>query len=287
MIPDEKLRAPWALLSSCRLCPRCCGVDRLAGELGHCRTGANLRVSSAGAHFGEEDVLVGPGGSGTIFIEGCNLDCAYCQNYEISHGTGGEEMTPRELAELMLDLQRRRCGNINFVTPTHVAPQVLEAITIARDHGLTLPTVYNCGGYESLEMIRLLVGAIDIYMPDFKYANAEAGLKYSGVPDYPLVARTALAEMYRQVGPLRLDNNSLATGGVMVRHLVLPMDMADSQQIVETVAEAAPRAGINVMGQYRPSWRADEFPELLSLPHPAEIRRLRLYAAGLGLQRLD
>jgi len=262
-------------------------VDRLAGELGHCRTGGVARVTSAGAHFGEEDVLVGPGGSGTIFFQGCNLDCAYCQNYEISHGPDGEEMPPAALAELMLDLQRRGCSNVNFVTPTHVAPQVLEAITIARDRGLALPTVYNCGGYESLEMIALLAGAIDIYMPDFKYASAEAGLKYSAVPDYPLVARTAMEEMYRQVGPLRLDNNSLATGGVMVRHLVLPMDLAESDKVIDTVAEAAPRAGMNVMGQYRPSWRADEFPELLSLPHPAEVRRLRLYAASRGLQRLD
>jgi len=262
-------------------------VDRLAGEVGHCRIGARARVASAGAHFGEEDVLVGPGGSGTIFFQGCNLDCVYCQNYEISHGAGGEEMTPAELAELMLDLERRGCSNVNFVSPTHVAAQVLEAIRIARDRGLTLPTVYNCGGYESLDMVRLLAGAIDIYMPDFKYADDEAALKYSGVPDYSLVARTALAEMYRQVGPLRLDNNSLATGGVMVRHLVLPMDLADSGRAIDIIAEVAPRSGINIMAQYRPCWRAGEYPELLTLPHPAEIRRLRLHAASRGLQRLD
>jgi len=275
------------MLSSCQVCPRRCGVDRLAGETGFCRTAGRARIASAGAHFGEEPVLVGPGGSGTIFFEGCNLDCVFCQNFDISHGHGGVEVSHEELANLMLALADRGCGNINLVTPTHVAPQILAAIALARDGGLVLPIVYNCGGYESLDMLARLAGHIDIYMPDFKYASDAAGQKYSGVPEYPRVAREALVEMYRQVGPIQIDARGLARRGVMVRHLVLPMDLGGSEAVIDTVAEAAPAAGMNVMGQYRPCYRADEFPELLMLPKPKEIRRLREHAGSLGLVRLD
>jgi len=228
------------MLSPCRVCPRRCGADRLNGQTGLCRTAAHARVASAGAHFGEEPVLVGPGGSGTIFFAGCNLDCVFCQNYDISHGVGGREVTVEQLAGIMLDLQRRGCGNINFVSPTHVAPQVLAATEEARRRGLTLPTVYNCGGYESVEMLRRLAGRVDVYMPDFKWADPVSGRKYSGVADYPEVARAALAEMHRQVGPLRTGASALASGGVMVRHLVMPMDLARSEEVLRIVAEAAP-----------------------------------------------
>ena len=287
MKTEEQLAAAREMLRSCRLCPRRCGVDRLAGGSGFCRTGARARVASAGAHFGEEEVLVGVGGSGTIFFQCCNLDCVFCQNFEISHSPGGEEVSADELVELMAALARRGCSNINFVSPTHVAPQVLEAVVAARRKGLTLPVVYNCGGYESVEMLALLEGHVEVYMPDFKYASAEAGRKYSGVPDYPAVATAALAEMYRQVGPLELDERGLAVRGVMVRHLVMPMDIARSREVIDIVARVAPGAGMNVMGQYRPCYRADEFPELLKLPEPAEVRRLREYAAERGLRRLD
>lgn len=275
------------MLSPCRVCPRRCGVDRSAGELGFCRTGALPRVASAGAHFGEEPVLVGAGGSGTIFFQGCTLDCVFCQNWDISHEKGGVEVSAEELVGLMLQLQQRRCSNINVVTPTHVAPQVLEAVMAARRQGLTLPIVYNCGGYESVEMLSLLDGFVEIYMPDFKYASACAGRKYSGVPEYPRVARAALAEMYRQVGRLQVDERGLAVRGVLVRHLVLPVDIADSRKVIDLVAETAPECGINVMGQYRPCYRASEFPELLVTPPTELLERLREHAAERGLMRVD
>jgi len=284
---EDVLQAARSLLSPCRLCPRRCGAKRLSGEKGFCRVGDLARVASAGAHFGEEQVLVGRGGSGTIFFQRCNLDCVFCQNFDISHADGGVEVKPDKLARLMLDLQREGCGNVNLVTPTHVSPQILEAILLARSRGLTVPIVYNCGGYESVEMLALLAGYVDVYMPDFKYATPQAGWKYSGVEDYPQAARAALAEMYRQVGPLTVDQRRLAQRGVMVRHLVMPMDLADSEKVIDTVAEVAPRAGINVMGQYRPSYRAAEFPELLVLPRHSEIQRLREHAAARGLMRLD
>jgi len=287
LMSEEVLQLALSMLSPCRLCPRCCGADRLRGQTGFCRTGRLARVASAGPHYGEEHVLVGRGGSGTIFFQCCNLDCVFCQNYDISHAPGGVEVSGAELGELMCDLERRGCSNINLVTPTHVAPQALEAVLAARENGLALPVVYNCGGYESVEMLELLEGYVDVYMPDFKYASPEAGLKYSGVPDYPRAARSALAEMYRQVGPLELDGRGLARRGVMVRHLVMPMDLADSEKVIDIVAEFAPRAGINVMGQYRPSFRAGEFPELLLLPKRSEIDRLRAHAASRGLMRLD
>ncbi|OPX21846.1 MAG: radical SAM protein [Planctomycetales bacterium 4484_123] len=287
MDTDEQLAAAREMLAPCRVCPRRCGVDRLAGDGGFCRTGPRPRVASAGAHFGEEGVLVGAGGSGTIFFQCCNLDCVFCQNYDISHFPGGTEVSAEELAGLMTALARRGCSNINLVSPTHVAPQVLEAVVAARSKGLRLPVVYNCGGYEAVDMLALLDGHIDVYMPDFKYASAEAGRKYSGVPDYPAVAEAALAEMYRQVGPLELDDRGLAVRGVMVRHLVMPMDLAGGREVIDIVARVAPGAGMNVMGQYRPCYRADEFPELLRLPDPAEIARLRRWAAECGLRRLD
>jgi len=276
-----------SMLSPCRVCPRACGADRLGGEVGFCRTAARARVASAGAHFGEEPVLVGRGGSGTIFFAGCNLDCAFCQNFDISHDGGGGEVTTEQLVALMLSLQECGCCNINFVSPTHVAPQVAEAIGQARGRGLRVPIVYNCGGYESVEMLRLLEGRVEIYMPDFKYAVEEAGRKYSGVPDYPRIARAALAEMYRQVGRLRVSSRGVAERGVLVRHLVLPMDLAGSREVIDAVAETAPGCAINVMGQYRPAFRAGEFPELLLLPRAEDVCELRRYAAGRGLVRVD
>ena len=267
------------------MCPRCCAVDRTAGQLGACRTTASVKVSSATPHFGEEPALVGQGGSGTIFFCGCNLDCVFCQNFELSHMDTGKECSSEKIVELALRLQEIGCENINFVTPTHVAHVIAEVIVTGRKKGLAKPTVYNCGGYESVETLRYLEGLIDIYMPDFKYAEAEKGFKYSGVKEYPKAATAALKEMYRQVGPLVKDAQGVARKGVMVRHLVMPNDIADSRKVIEIVAATAPGCSINVMGQYRPAYRAREYPELLDYPNSRQIRELREYADEMGLHR--
>ncbi|MBL7132860.1 MAG: radical SAM protein [Phycisphaerae bacterium] len=272
------------MIRDCALCPRRCGVDRTAGKLGSCGVGPDAVVASAGPHFGEEPVLVGAGGSGTIFFSGCNLGCIFCQNYDISHSVNGHLCPPAEIAALAVGLEARGCENINFVTPTHVAHAVAEAVVVARSQGLTAPIVYNCGGYESLEALQLLEGLIEIYMPDFKYASADAGRKYSSVDDYPAAAERALAEMFRQVGPLELDDRGVATGGVLVRHLVMPGDTAKSREVIDIVARTAPGCTINVMAQYRPCYRAHEFAELTARPSAAEVESLRRRAADAGLK---
>ena len=281
----ENVRRLAELISPCTLCPRQCLVDRSGGQVGRCRIGPEAVVVSAGPHFGEEPVLVGRGGSGTIFLAGCNLDCVFCQNADISHSAEGRRMQGGQIAAIALGLQRGGCENVNFVTPTHVAHVVAEAIALARAGGLTVPVVYNCGGYESLQTLRLLEGLVEIYMPDFKYAHAEAGRKYSGAGDYPAVAAAALEEMYRQVGPLRLDEARRATRGVLVRHLVMPGDLAGSRRVIDTVARLAPGAALNVMAQYRPCFRAQEFPELNARPESAEVRSLQSLAQRRGLTR--
>jgi len=279
----ENVKQLRTMLKSCRLCPRRCHVDRTNGELGACGIGASAVVSSAQPHFGEESILVGSGGSGTIFFSGCNLECVFCQNCDISQSNQGQTVTSDDIAELAARLHQLGCENINFVTPTHIAHTVAETIVIMRRNGIDLPTVYNCGGYESLEVLRLLQGLIDIYMPDFKYADADMGLKYSGVEDYPDIATQALEEMYRQAGPIQLDQNQVAQKGVLVRHLVLPHAESNSQNTIDLVAQSAPGCTINVMGQYRPCYRAGEFPQLNAYPSPHTIQNLRQYAAQRGL----
>jgi putative pyruvate formate lyase activating enzyme len=275
------------IIRRCTLCPRRCGVDRSAGQVGACRVGAGAVVASAGPHFGEEPVLVGSGGSGTIFFSGCNLDCVFCQNDEISHLVSGRKTSPAEIAATAVRLAGTGCENINFVTPTHVAHSVAQAIALIREGGCTVPVVYNCGGYEPVEVLRLLEGLVEIFMPDFKWADADAGRKYSGVADYPAAATAALAEMYRQVGVLKTDGRGVATRGVLVRHLVMPGDLARSRDVIDIVARTAPGCAINVMGQYHPSYRAGEFPELMArVPHRT-IEGLREYAASQGLVRVD
>lgn len=272
------------MIVDCTLCPRRCGVDRTAGQVGECGAGAQAVVASVGPHFGEEPQLVGAGGSGTIFLAGCNLHCVFCQNSDISRYLNGHVQTVEQIAELAVGLAARGCVNINFVTPTHVAHAVAGGIVIARARGLDVPIVYNCGGYESLETLELLDGLIDIYMPDFKYASAEAGRKYSGVDDYPSVAATALAEMYRQVGPLTTDASGVAGGGLLVRHLVMPGDICLSRRVIDTVAEIAPGCTINVMGQYRPAYRAEEYGELVARPDAGEVLSLQARAKNAGLK---
>ena len=258
-------------------------MNRQAGQIGDCRIGSQAVVASAGPHFGEEPCLVGNGGSGTIFFAGCNLTCVFCQNADISQAAEGQPRTPKQISEIALGLQGRGCININFVTPTHVAHAVAEAIVIARAGGLKVPTVYNCGGYESVETLACLEGLVDIYMPDFKWADELAGRKYSGVADYPAVATAALAEMYRQIGPLRLDTGGEAITGVLVRHLVMPGDLAHSGEAIDIIAREVPGCTVNIMAQYRPAYRAGEWPELMGRSQHASIDRLRQQAKSKGL----
>jgi putative pyruvate formate lyase activating enzyme len=277
-----------AILEECRLCPRECRVNRLAGERGVCRTGRNALVSSAHPHYGEEAPLVGRNGSGTIFFSGCGLKCLFCQNYEISHLTAGEEADAKRLAMFMLRLQEAGCHNLNLVTPTHVAPQILEALEFAVNRGFRLPLVYNTGGYDSIQVVRLLDGIIDIYMPDVKYFSPEAAAEYSDAADYPVHVREVIREMHRQVGDLELSSDGIAVRGLLVRHLVMPGMLMDTARIAAFLASEISRdTYINIMAQYRPEYLAGEHPPLdrpLSRDEWHEALRL---ARAAGLHRFD
>jgi putative pyruvate formate lyase activating enzyme len=276
------------MLRDCVGCARRCHVNRLAGERGVCRTGERAVVSSYFPHFGEEDCLRGWRGSGTIFFSWCNLRCVFCQNYEISQLGEGQEVSDEELAAIMLELQAQGCHNINLVSPSHVVPQILNAIAIAAEAGLNLPIVYNTGGYDSLEALRLLDGVIDIYMPDMKYADAAIARELSGVPKYPEVNQAAVQEMYRQVGDLVIDEHGLARRGLLVRHLVLPEGLAGTAEIARFLAEKVSRhTYINIMGQYHPAYRAASHPPLHRPVKPAEVREAEEAARAAGLYRLD
>lgn len=285
-----RLKASNQLLSSCRLCPRQCGVNRLAGERGYCRTGALAEVASYGPHFGEESALVGNGGSGTIFFCGCNLLCSFCQNYAISHGEDQDcrAVSDRELAVIMVQLQEMGCHNINFVTPSHVVPQILAALPFAIEAGLTVPLVYNCGGYERLESLRLLDGIIDIYMPDVKFWAPESGLRFAAAVDYPERMREAVGEMQRQVGDLHLTQGGLADHGLLVRHLLMPGALEEAQAIFQFLAEQiSPNCYVNIMDQYRPcgelAGRGDANATITPAMHAAALQA----AEAAGLSRLD
>jgi len=280
------VRALYELASPCRLCPRECGARRADGDVGECGVGLAPLVASAGLHFGEERELVGRGCSGMIFCAGCNLACIFCQNYDISHLRAGREATPAEVAEAMLALERRGCENINFVTPTHVTPAVAEAIDEARARGLNVPIVYNSGGYDSVEALRLLEGYVDIYMPDAKYGPTALSLELSGVTDYFERMTAALREMHRQVGDLDVDGRGVATRGLLIRHLVLPGGLADSEPVLRFIAEeVSPASYVNIMAQYRPCYRADEVPALMRPPTSEGIEKIKDMARGLGLHR--
>lgn len=261
----NNIKQAYELLEQCNLCPRKCGVNRIKDEKGFCRIGKNAIVSSYGPHFGEEAPLVGRYGSGTIFFAGCNLRCIFCQNFDISHPCESDyekESTPSHIAEIMLHLQNIGCHNINFVTPTHVTPQIMEAIHLARNKGLTIPIVYNCGGYESVETLNLLEGFIDIYMPDAKYNNSQWAKKLSSAEDYPKIMKSAIKKMHEQVGDLVIKN-SLATKGLLVRHLVMPNNVADSKKIIDFLKnDISPNTYINVMEQYRPLFNASKYSEI-------------------------
>ena len=285
---EERVRAAQAALRDCALCPWACHVDRTQ-KIGFCRTGAEAIVSSAFPHMGEEDPLTGLNGSGTIFFAQCNMRCQFCQNYEISQLGQGQPISTERLAEIMLRLQAAGCHNINFVSPTHVIPQIIAAVYLAAQEGLRIPLVYNTGGYDALEGLRLLDGIIDIYMPDMKYADAALAQKYSKIRDYPHHNRAAVREMHRQVGDLQLDEQGIATRGLLVRHLVLPEGIAGTAEIVRFLAEEiSPNTYINVMGQYRPTWRVAE-RQIAPLNRPVtrqEVEEARDMARQAGL-RLD
>jgi len=281
----EKIDAVKAMLKECTVCPRQCGTDRTAGERGYCGMTAAVVVSSISPHFGEEPPLVGSNGSGTIFLCGCNLRCAFCQNYNISHRENGREVDTEGLVHAMLRLQQAGCHNINFVTPAHYAPQLMEAVHAAREAGLRVPLVYNCGGYESLDMLCLLEGFVEIYMPDFKFASVDTAERYCHAPDYAEVAKAAFKEMQRQVGDLEIDEDGIATRGLLIRHLVMPGGLEDSKRVIDFVAdEVSPGAYINVMEQYRPCGEVYRHPEINRPLQPEEFRRAFDYAASRGLR---
>jgi putative pyruvate formate lyase activating enzyme len=263
-------------------------VNRIAGETGKCQTTSKVLISSYGPHFGEESPLVGSFGSGTIFFGYCNLNCVFCQNYSISQLGEGVPVDAEDLAAIMLSLQTKGCHNINLVSPTHVVPQIINSILLAVKKGLYLPLVYNTGGYDSVETLKLLDGIVDIYMPDMKYSSRQVAERYSGVKDYPTLNKAAILEMYQQVGDLRMGKEGVAQHGLLIRHLVLPNRLAGTEKIIPFIAnEVSPNTYLNIMNQYRPYYHANSFPLLnRSISQPEYHWAINL-AKQHGLQRLD
>lgn len=285
----ERDRALWSIFEKCHLCPRTCEVNRLAGQNKICGSTAALKVHSAGAHHGEERPLVGKHGSGTIFFSNCNLLCCFCQNWEIAHRGDGGTITHRKLAQAMLALQEQGCHNINLVTPTHVVPHIVRALRYAVADGLRLPLVYNTGGYDKLETLRLLDGIVDIYMPDFKFQDGDCAHRYCAeARDYPQVAAAAVKEMHRQVGVLQTDERGIASRGLILRHLVMPSNLAGTDRFVQWVArELSTDTYVNLMAQYRPAHEADEYPEIARSITGGEWNQALAWAREAGLSRLD
>jgi putative pyruvate formate lyase activating enzyme len=287
---ERRVESAIASLEKCRVCPWNCEIDRLADRTKVCRTGRYARVGSYFPHFGEEDCLRGWNGSGTIFFSWCNLRCVFCQNFDLSQQGEGREVRPGELAEMMLTLQAKGCHNINFVTPEHVVPQILEALPLAIRGGLRLPIVYNTSAYDSLESIRLMEGIVDVYMPDFKFWDQELSKRYVKARDYPDAARAAIKEMHRQVGPLVFDRFGLARRGLLVRHLVMPGGTAGTEAIMRFLAtEISPDTYVNIMAQYYPAGKvdADNYPEINRMVAPDEYQDALRIAIEAGLTRLD
>ena len=278
-------QALWALFSPCRLCPRLCGANRAAGRAGACSSAENFKVASFGPHHGEENPLRGTRGSGTIFFSNCNLLCVFCQNWQINHRGDGARTSHSELANMLLDMQRRGCHNVSFITPTHLVPHLVKGLRIAIAGGLNVPLCYNTGGYESLEVIRLLGGVVDIYQPDFKFQDSRIAARFTnGAPDYVLHASAAIKEMYRQVGPLQVTDG-LASRGVVVRHLVLPENLAGTDIFVRWVVnELGTDAHVHIMNQYWPAFRANEFPPLDRRITSAEFNQAMRWANDAGLR---
>lgn len=277
-----------ARLNSCDLCPRRCRVDREAGETGFCRTGRQAHVASYCPHFGEEAPLVGHGGSGTIFFGNCNLGCVFCQNWEISHGGEKIAVHAGQLAAIMLSLQKQGCHNINLVTPSHVVPQIIEALVLAVDRGLVVPLVYNSSGYDAVTTLELLDGIIDIYMPDFKFWFTDSARTLAKAADYPEQARLAISEMHRQVGDLQVEADGLARQGLLVRHLVMPGGNAETVEIMRFLAEhISPDTYVNLMDQYRPCGEANQHPAIARALTVLEYRQAVELTTAAGLKRLD
>ncbi|MBN1276178.1 MAG: radical SAM protein [Deltaproteobacteria bacterium] len=283
-----RLERAFGLLESCRLCPRKCGINRLKNETGICGTGRKAKIASYNSHFGEESPLVGRHGSGTIFFGSCNLLCSFCQNYDISHIDHGIEVDTENLASMMIQLEKRGCHNINFVTPTHVVPQIIGALILAVEHGMRLPLVYNSSGYDSIETLMLLDGIFDIYMPDFKFWNNKWAERYCRAPNYREFAMKAIREMHRQVGDLIIDENGIAVKGLIIRHLVLPNNICGTADVLNFISrEISPQTYTNVMDQYRPCGTAgaDEFINRRITAQ--EYKKALNTAKTAGLTRLD
>ena len=287
LFPDRVNKAHH-MLEACSICPRECGVDRTHDESGFCKAGYLPEVSSHAPHFGEESPLVGQHGSGTIFFAHCNLGCLFCQNYSISHMGSGSKISTLQLAKVMVGLQRRGCHNINFVSPTHFVPQILEALPQAIEMGLSVPLVYNTGGYDSAETLRLLDGIFDIYMPDFKFSQGEISDKYSQAPDYPRIAKQALKEMFRQVGDLQIDLDGIAIRGLLVRHLVLPDNLAGTKDVMRFLAvEISKNTYVNIMDQYHPCGNIPFDSPLRRRVTSEEYSHAIAIAEEEGITRLD
>ncbi|MTI61052.1 MAG: radical SAM protein [Firmicutes bacterium] len=284
----KRVKLAYTTMKDCTLCPHHCHVDRIRGETGYCEMGSEIIVASYGPHFGEEPPLVGLKGSGTIFFSSCNLKCIYCQNYDISHYKEGDTISLRNLAEIMIDLQKRGCHNINFVTPSHMTHAILASLLIACNKGLRIPIIYNSGGYDDYKSLRLLDGVIDIYMPDIKYADEKTALKYSKIPGYFSIVKKAVKEMHRQVGDLTIENG-IATKGLIIRHLVLPGELAGTKRVIDFVSrEISPDSYLNIMKQYYPAYKAREHEPLNRRITDQEYKKAISVAkqAGAGLTRI-
>jgi len=273
------------IMENCTLCPRDCRINRLKGEIGFCGVNGRPVISSYFAHFGEENVIKGTKGSGTIFLTGCNLKCVFCQNFRISQLMEGSETTIENIAGMMIELQDRGCHNINFVTPTHQIAFIIEALEIAIDKGLKLPLVYNTGGYDHLKIIKKLDGIFDIYLPDFKFFSSEIAKRYTAAPDYPENVKSIIKEMYKQVGPLKTKNN-IAEKGFIIRHLIMPNAVKDSKKIMDWIKENIPKATVNIMGQYMPYFKARDYPEINRPLEREEYEEVLKYAKGIGINIL-
>jgi len=281
---ERREQALWDLFDPCRLCPRMCGVNRSAGSAGRCSVAANFRVASFGAHPGEERPLSGRRGSGTIFFSNCNLLCVFCQNWQIAHRGDGVATSHASLADIMLDLQRRGCHNVNLVTPTHIVPHIVSALRQAVTRGLHIPLLYNTGGYDSLEVLRLLDGIVDIYLPDFKFQNPDHAARFAQAPNYPANAAAAIKEMHRQVGLLQTVDG-IAQRGMIIRHLVMPENTAGTDVFVRwVVSELGPDTHVNIMSQYRPMFRAHEYPPLDRPLRSGEFAQAMSWARDAGLR---
>jgi putative pyruvate formate lyase activating enzyme len=279
----------WNIMKDCKLCPRECGANRINGEEGFCEASAKLEVSSYHPHFGEEDPLVGRGGSGTVFFTNCNLRCVFCINWDISQGGKGDVVSLEQLADMMLYLQSTGCHNINVVTPTHYSPHIVLALDIAAGKGLRLPVVYNTCGWERLEILKKLDGIVDIYLPDYKYSDSEMAAKYSsGADTYPEVTQAALKEMNRQVGVAKPAKDGLMYRGLMIRHLVMPNNVSGTKEVMKWIGKNLPKdTYVNIMSQYRPMYKANEYPAISRRLHREEYQEAIQWAKEAGLTNLD